>query len=227
MDLTTFNNSPIRPGCVTIVKMWLEGLSARTISMETGVSMSTVYRRVRRWREGGTVATRPYQIRKSITPPHPTDITSSIRHHTNRTLYPHHTNICCSMSTQEWPKLDAASISQIYYNYIYSLSAKCRYGNLSGCIPVSLNAENTIFKGCAADSKDRDESDSIGGGENPKLNSTPRVSSFIPDVHERRAKGSGLTHSFLSFEYELKEQYIKALSSLISDRSRLQNQTFL
>lgn len=224
MDLTTFNNSAIKPDCIKIVKMWLEGLSARTISLETGVSMSTVYRRVRRWREDGTVATRPYQIRKTTSPPHPNVFTSSTRPHTIRTPLPHHTNICCSMSTQRKLHLDAATINQIYYNYYYSLPARCHCRNSNDYIPVSSDADNTMSKGCAPDSKVRNISHNIAGGENPRLELTPRVSSFIPDVPERRGKGSGFTDSFLSFEPEHKEHYIKTLSLLISERSRLQNQ---
>lgn len=145
MDLPTFNKSAIKPGCVMILKMWLEGFSARTISMQTGVSMSTVYRRVRRWREGRMEATRPYQTRKTITPPHPTNITSSIRLHTIRASLPYHTNIYCLMSTQKGLDLHASSINQLYYNY-YLLSARCHCKNLSDCIPVTLKANNTMSK---------------------------------------------------------------------------------
>lgn len=38
-----------------IVRMWVQGLSPRVIARTTGVSVSTVHRWVRRWREEGTV----------------------------------------------------------------------------------------------------------------------------------------------------------------------------
>lgn len=44
-----------------IVWLWLGGASARAISHQTGASLSTVYRWVRRWQEEGTVETKPYQ----------------------------------------------------------------------------------------------------------------------------------------------------------------------
>ncbi|KAG7162359.1 putative homeodomain-like HTH_23 containing protein 1 [Homarus americanus] len=46
-----------------IVWMWLSGMSARSISYETGASICTVYRWIRRWQEEGTVDTRPYRGR--------------------------------------------------------------------------------------------------------------------------------------------------------------------
>lgn len=46
-----------------IVWMWLRGMSAREISLETGASLCTVYRWVRRWQEEGNVETRPYRGR--------------------------------------------------------------------------------------------------------------------------------------------------------------------
>lgn len=44
-----------------MVWMWLEGKSARAISLETGISICTVYRWIRRWREEGNVDIRPYR----------------------------------------------------------------------------------------------------------------------------------------------------------------------
>lgn len=40
---------------VLIVRLWLWGLSPRVIARTTGVSVSTVHRWVRRWREEGTI----------------------------------------------------------------------------------------------------------------------------------------------------------------------------
>ncbi|KAK4313262.1 hypothetical protein Pmani_003158 [Petrolisthes manimaculis] len=49
--------------CVTtertkIIWLWLAGLAARDIATETGTSLSTVYRWIRRWEKEGTLATR-------------------------------------------------------------------------------------------------------------------------------------------------------------------------
>ncbi|MPC77728.1 hypothetical protein E2C01_072192 [Portunus trituberculatus] len=43
-----------------IVWLWLRGASAMAISQQTGVSLSTVYRWVRRWHEEGTVEARSF-----------------------------------------------------------------------------------------------------------------------------------------------------------------------
>lgn len=53
-----------------MIRMWLMGVSSRVISHATGISVSTVHRWVRRWREEGTVETRPYR-RESKPPPPP------------------------------------------------------------------------------------------------------------------------------------------------------------
>ena len=44
-----------------VVWLWLRGVSAMAISQQTGVSLSTVYRWVRRWHEEGSVEARPYR----------------------------------------------------------------------------------------------------------------------------------------------------------------------
>lgn len=49
-----------------IVRLWLTGASAMTISNHLRVSLSTVYRWVRRWQEQGTVKTKPYRKRCNI-----------------------------------------------------------------------------------------------------------------------------------------------------------------
>lgn len=46
-----------------IVCLWLGGASARSISQETGVSLSVVYRWIHRWQEEGTIKSRPYNRR--------------------------------------------------------------------------------------------------------------------------------------------------------------------
>lgn len=46
-----------------MVWLWLRGKSARQIALETGASLCTVYRWVRRWQEEGNVETRPYRGR--------------------------------------------------------------------------------------------------------------------------------------------------------------------
>ncbi|KAK3886252.1 hypothetical protein Pcinc_009585 [Petrolisthes cinctipes] len=43
-----------------IVWLSLKGASARTVSQQTGASLSTVYRWIRRWQEEGSVRTRPF-----------------------------------------------------------------------------------------------------------------------------------------------------------------------
>lgn len=43
-----------------MVWLWLAGLSVREISFHMHVSITTVYRWVRRWQEEGSVETRPY-----------------------------------------------------------------------------------------------------------------------------------------------------------------------
>lgn len=42
-----------------IVWMWLQGVAARDIARLTGVSLTTVYRWVRRWEDQGTVQCHP------------------------------------------------------------------------------------------------------------------------------------------------------------------------
>lgn len=42
-----------------MVWMWVGGQSARSIARETGASVSTVYRWIRRWEQEGNVHTRP------------------------------------------------------------------------------------------------------------------------------------------------------------------------
>lgn len=46
-----------------IVCLWLGGASARSISQETGVSLSVVYRWIHRWQEEGSIKSRPYNRR--------------------------------------------------------------------------------------------------------------------------------------------------------------------
>lgn len=50
-----------------IVRMWLWGLSPRVIARTTGVSVSTVHRWVRRWREEGTVNMKSQSFKKRKT----------------------------------------------------------------------------------------------------------------------------------------------------------------
>lgn len=51
-----------------IVLLWMGGTSAKLISKETGASLSTVYRWIRRWQEEGSVKTRPYHRKLRSTP---------------------------------------------------------------------------------------------------------------------------------------------------------------
>ncbi|KAG7162366.1 putative homeodomain-like HTH_23 containing protein 6 [Homarus americanus] len=43
-----------------IVCLWISGMSARKISQEIGISITTVYRWIRRWQREGTIQARPY-----------------------------------------------------------------------------------------------------------------------------------------------------------------------
>lgn len=43
-----------------IISMWQEGCTTRDISQTTGISISTIHRWIRRWRDEGTVETRKY-----------------------------------------------------------------------------------------------------------------------------------------------------------------------
>lgn len=52
---------------IMIVRMWLWGLSPRVIARATGVSVSTVHRWVRRWREDGTVEMRSQSFKRHKT----------------------------------------------------------------------------------------------------------------------------------------------------------------
>lgn len=60
---------------VRLVWMWLTGLSVQQISSETGASVTTVYRWLRRWQEEGTLQTKSYRraprrrVRTSTTTP--------------------------------------------------------------------------------------------------------------------------------------------------------------
>lgn len=57
------NNPAILAERARIVWLWLGGASARSISQQTGASLSVVYRWIHRWQEEGSVRTRPYQRR--------------------------------------------------------------------------------------------------------------------------------------------------------------------
>ncbi|KAK3874482.1 hypothetical protein Pcinc_020593 [Petrolisthes cinctipes] len=46
-----------------LVRLWLAGASARSISQQIGVSLSVVYRWIHRWQEQGSIKTRPYNRR--------------------------------------------------------------------------------------------------------------------------------------------------------------------
>lgn len=63
MDRRVNNIRTMKADRVKIVWMWLGGMSARKISCETGASICTVYRWIRRWQDEGNVDTRPYRGR--------------------------------------------------------------------------------------------------------------------------------------------------------------------
>lgn len=48
---------------IRIVSLWLEGLTAQDISVKSGVSVSTVYRWIRRWQKEGSIKSWSSQAR--------------------------------------------------------------------------------------------------------------------------------------------------------------------
>lgn len=63
MERRMSNNPAILAERARIVWLWLGGASARSISQQTGASLSVVYRWIHRWQEEGSVRTRPYKRR--------------------------------------------------------------------------------------------------------------------------------------------------------------------
>ncbi|KAK3892676.1 hypothetical protein Pcinc_003469 [Petrolisthes cinctipes] len=60
MERRMSNSPAILAERARIVWLWLGGASARSISQQTGASLSVVYRWIHRWQEEGSVRTRPY-----------------------------------------------------------------------------------------------------------------------------------------------------------------------
>lgn len=60
MDEGISNTPAVVAERARIVWLWLGGASARSVSQQTGASLSTVYRWIRRWQEEGSVRTRPF-----------------------------------------------------------------------------------------------------------------------------------------------------------------------
>ena len=60
MDRWLTNSPVVVAERAKIVRLWLQGATARDISQETGASLSTVYRWVRRWQQEGTVKARTF-----------------------------------------------------------------------------------------------------------------------------------------------------------------------
>lgn len=60
MEMKNAHSRTIMADRFVMVWMWLNGASARRISIHTGASISTVYRWIRRWHDEGTLETRPY-----------------------------------------------------------------------------------------------------------------------------------------------------------------------
>lgn len=63
MESRMSNSPAVMAERAKIVLLWLGGSSARSISQQTGASLSTVYRWIHRWQEEGSVETKPYQRR--------------------------------------------------------------------------------------------------------------------------------------------------------------------
>lgn len=68
MDRRRTNSQAVVAERSKIVLLWMGGTSAKLISKQTGASLSTVYRWIRRWQEEGSVKTRPYHRRLRSTP---------------------------------------------------------------------------------------------------------------------------------------------------------------
>lgn len=95
-----------------MVWMWLAGKSARTISLETGISICTVYRWIRRWREEGSVDSRPYRGKYRTPPLFLAPYSSTLRkHHSDSyfTLDP----VCSYLTSSPWQH-------RIWGNYVYA-----------------------------------------------------------------------------------------------------------
>lgn len=60
MDRRRTNSQAVVAERSKIVLLWMGGTSAKLISKQTGASLSTVYRWIRRWQDEGSVKTRPY-----------------------------------------------------------------------------------------------------------------------------------------------------------------------
>lgn len=57
------NNHTVLAEGGKIVRLWLEGHTTKTISKQTGASLSVVYCWIHRWQETGTIRSRPYRRR--------------------------------------------------------------------------------------------------------------------------------------------------------------------
>ncbi|XP_068234399.1 uncharacterized protein [Palaemon carinicauda] len=63
------NKLAVLCGRTKMVCMWVGGMSARAIAQETGTSVTTVYRWIRRWQKEGNVETKPRCGRPRTTTP--------------------------------------------------------------------------------------------------------------------------------------------------------------
>ncbi|KAK4313625.1 hypothetical protein Pmani_015029 [Petrolisthes manimaculis] len=63
MERRMSNSPAVLAERARIVLLWLGGSSARSISQQTGASLSTVYRWIHRWQDDGSVETKPYHRR--------------------------------------------------------------------------------------------------------------------------------------------------------------------
>ncbi|XP_066984733.1 uncharacterized protein [Macrobrachium rosenbergii] len=61
------NKLAVLCGRTKMVCMWVGGMSARAIAQETGTSVTTVYRWIRRWQKEGNVETKPRSGRPRTT----------------------------------------------------------------------------------------------------------------------------------------------------------------
>lgn len=160
-----------------IIRMWQQGSSARVISQATGISVSTVHRWVRRWREEGTVNTRPYnytKLRFNSPPPYtyvpriptanvfdnpiislPISCTFNRRNACSYKLIPKRVRLhyesshMQGVSSQSKKKL-LRTVSSLY-NFLYTENAKIAVDNYSAWLLfgwiMRLNHYNHGFKG--------------------------------------------------------------------------------
>ncbi|KAK4294304.1 hypothetical protein Pmani_033067 [Petrolisthes manimaculis] len=119
-----------------MVWLWLRGRSPRQISHETGASLCTVYRWVKRWQEEGNVETRPHRSRTRTTTssvPTPSSHHDTL-HHTQWLFHPHHSH----PHVAPWTSATHVVVPPPSYPYIVSLYD-------SYVVTAALNSNNNDY----------------------------------------------------------------------------------